>query len=799
MRRLLCIAAFFLAFFHSFTLKAQDLLTAKNLNAIKVENLSESDITRIKSQLESNNLTIEQVGPMLAAKGLSAEEFAKLKSRLGVNAAGNATLNYQQTAQKGISKEIPENRNEKDTAFSKIFGADLFDKPNLNFEPNLKLATPLNYILGPGDEINVNLYGVQEFSTSAAISSDGRIDILHVGQLAVAGMTIEAATQKIKSAFAKIYSSLRSGQSQLSVSLSRIRTIKVTLIGARQPGNFSLSSLSTAFNALYIAGGPARDGSFRNIELIRDNKVIQQIDIYKFLINGDQSDNIGLKDNDVIRIPVYKTRITIEGEVKHPGIFEMKNNETFSDALSFASGFSDVAYTAAVNVIQKTNKEYRVKDLTQEEFSSYKPLPGDVFKVSRILNRYSNRVKIQGAVFRPDIYSFNEGMRIKDLIAKADGLKEDAYAKRAVILRHNPNLTTEVVDVNIDQAMAGNAEQNVLLQKEDEVTIFSLSDFKEEYTLTINGEIKNPGVYPFHQKLTLNDLLIQAGGLLNSASNKVEIARMVRSANIDSNKIRLFDININPEMNEQAKNFVLEPFDIINVRKLPVYNRPQEVTVTGAVVYSGNFAISKNEKVLDVINRAGGLSPEADIKGVKIKRPIQQKQIEALEDVNINLGKADSNQTNSLVKKLKEDIRYAVIPIDWEKIVNNPGDYSNITLLPGDLIDVAMRNENIRVTGNVLLTSEIPYVAGKGFNYYVGAVGGIDSKGWKKKAYIIYPNGRAAVTGHFLFLRFYPKVIPGSQIVIPEKPVTNKVTVNEIVSMASVLVGMAGVVIAIIR
>lgn len=799
MRRFICLAVIVFASFHSLTLKAQDLLTAKDLNSIKVENLSESDIARIKSQLESNNLTVDQIGPMLASKGLSAEEFDKLKKRLGLTSAGSTIATNQQPTQKEVSQEIPENKNGKDSSLSIIFGADLFDKPSLNFEPNLKLATPLNYVLGPGDEININLYGVQEFNTSAAVSSDGKIDILHVGQLAVAGMTIEAATQKIKSAFAKIYSTLRSGQSQLSVNLSRIRTIKVTIIGARQPGNFSLSSLSTAFNALYIAGGPGKNGSFRNIELIRDNKVIRQIDIYKFLVNGDQSDNVGLKDNDVIRIPVYNNRITIEGEVKRPGIFEMKNNETFADALSFASGFSDEAYTAAVNVIQKTNKEYKVKDLTQDEFSAYNPLPGDVFKISKILNRYSNRIKIQGAVFRPAIYSFSEGMRIKDLITKADGLKEDAYSKRAVILRRNTDLTTQILDVNIDQVLAGNAEQNVLLQKEDEVTVFSLSDFKENYSLTINGEIKNPGVYAYHQKLTLNDLLIQAGGLLNSASNRVEIARMVKSSNIDSNKIQLFDITINPETNEQAKNFALEPFDIVNVRRLPVYNRPQEVIITGAVVYSGNFAISKNEKVLDVINRAGGLSPEADVKGVKIKRPIQQKQIEALEDVNVNLGKADSNQTNSLVKKLKEDIRYAVIPIDWEKIVSNPNDYSNITLLPGDLIDVAMRNENVKVTGNVLLTSEIPYVAGKGFNYYVGAVGGIDSKGWKKKAYVIYPNGKAAVTGHFLFLKFYPKVIPGSQIVIPEKPVSNKVTVNEIVSVASVLVGMAGVVIAIIR
>ncbi len=774
---------------------------------MKVDALSDNDIAKVKAQLQKNNLTIEQVGPMLLAKGMSDSELSKLKDRL--NSATSVVVPGASENVKAESKREQEpirNHKVKDSSDYKVFGSELFDNPELNFEPDLKLATPLNYVLGPGDQLQVNLYGVQEFEGATAVSEDGRINVPHVGQIAVAGMTIEAASQKIKNATGKIYTSLRSGQSKLSVTLSRIRTIRVTVIGSRLPGNYSVSSLATAFNALYLAGGPAKYGSYRNIELIRNNKLFTKIDIYKFIANGDQTENVGLKDNDVIRIPVYTNRVTLEGELKRPGIFEVKQGETFSDLLGYASGFSDMAYTASVNVIQKTNRQYKVKDLVYTDFNTYQPTPGDVFSVSKILTRFENRVQIQGAVFRPDTYSFYEGMRISDLLAKAEGPKEDAYTKRAVILRLKPDLTYEIVNVDIARVLAGDTQANLLLKREDQVTVFSVLEFKEKQTLTINGEIKKPGVYPYFTNLSLNDLLVQAGGLLGSASTRVEVARMIKAEQIndgDSSKAQVFNIEIDAANNEQAATFLLEPFDVINIRKMAVYEIPQTVTVSGAVPYTGKYVLSsKNEKVYDVIKRAGGLTKDADIKGVKIKRPIQASQIQALEEINLNLDKSDSTDAGTekkLAKKLKEDIRYAVIPIDWETITEDPTDYSNVTLLPGDAIEVAKKNESVKITGNVLLTSEIPYVKGKSINYYVNAVGGVDSKAWKKKAYVIYPNGKAAVTKNFLFFRTYPKVTAGSQIVIPEKPAVDKLTAGEITSFASVLVGMAGVVIAIIR
>jgi protein involved in polysaccharide export with SLBB domain len=443
-----------------------------------------------------------------------------------------------------------------------VFGSELFDNPTLNFEPNLKLATPMNYILGPGDELQVSVYGVQVYNANIPVSVEGKVAIQYVGEISVSGMSIEAATHKVKGAMAKVYRTISSGQSQVAISLSRIRTIRVTIIGSKQPGNYSISSLATVYNALFLGEGPGKNESYRNIELIRNNKIYTTVDLYKFLVNGDQSENVGLKDNDVIRIPAYSQRVTVEGQVKRPGIFEMKPGESFSDLLSFASGFNEMAYQAAVSVLQKTDKELKVRDIKSSEFNVYTPLSGDVFRVTKILNRFENRIIIDGAVFRPDTYSLYEGMRISDLIAKAAGLKDDAYIKRARIIRLKSDLTTEIVNVDLEQVLKGNLDADIALKREDVLTVYSILGFVEDYEITIEGEIRKPGVYDYYEGLTLNDILVQAGGLTGSASKRVEIARMLFSEEVNDvnpNKVELFDIEITPDNNEQAANFSLLP------------------------------------------------------------------------------------------------------------------------------------------------------------------------------------------------------------------------------------------------
>lgn len=830
MKKLITVIVLFIALFQSSSLMAQDILKGNDLSTVRVDYLSDGDIAKIKSQLQSNNISIDQAESLAMSKGMSAAEFAKLKKRLALpEGTKKATVDKKTTKKKSKDtdsedeqddsddverkQEKIENKKVKDSLNSLVFGSELFDNPTLNFQPNLKLATPVNYILGPGDELQVSVNGVQEFDDNVPVTAEGKVNIQYVGQISVSGMTIEAATQKIKGAISRIYSTVRSGQSQVSISLSRIRTIKVTIIGSRQPGNYSISSLATVYNALFLGGGPGKNGSYRNIELIRNNKVFKNIDIYRFLVSGNQSDNVGLKDNDVIRIPAYTDRVTVEGEVKRPGIFEVKKGERFSDVLNFASGFNEFAYTASVNVLQKTGKEFKVADIQAVQYSSYTPLNGDVYRVSKILNRFENRIIIEGAVFRPDTYSFYEGMRMSDLVRQAEGLKEDAYKKRAVIVRLKSDLTTEVVNVNLEKALSGDSEADIALRKEDKVTVYSILDFREEYKITIDGEVKTPGIYDYHDRLTLNDLLIEAGGLKGSASKRVEIARMIKSETIndnDPNRSTLFNLEITADCNEQIKNFALEPYDVINIRRMAVFEKPEMVKITGAVAYTGKYVLAnKKEKIYDVIQRAGGLTSVADLDGVKIKRPIKGKQIEDLENVSMNVSskvsdvesekikdneksngsgmKSDTIQ-NKLAKKLLEEKKYATIPVDWKKILKNPANNTNVTLLPGDEIEVATYNESVKITGSVLLTSEIPYTKGRSFNYYLDAVGGLDARGWKKKAYVIYPNGKAAVSNSFLlFFRTYPKVLPGSQIVVPEKPLTKRMSTGEWVSIGAII------------
>ncbi|MHA3787252.1 SLBB domain-containing protein [Flavobacterium hauense] len=790
----------FLLILFTGSLFAQDILGSGDLRSVNVDQLSDQQIAQIQSQLKTNNVSVDQAEAIAVKKGMSVAEFSKLRSRLSAAQPGVIST---PPVQESVAKVTKKSTTEQMASLSGnplVFGSELFNNPNLSFEPNLKLATPVNYVLGPTDELQISLYGVQEYNATLPVNVEGKVSMPYVGQIAVSGITIEAATQRIKNAMSKVYSTLGSGQSKLSVSLGSIRTIKITIIGSKLPGNYSISSLATVYNALHLAGGPADNGTYRNIQLIRGNKVIRTVDLYRFLVNGDGSDNVGLKDNDVIRIPVYTNRVTLQGEVKRPGIFEIKDQETFSDLISFASGFTEVAYTASVNVVQKTDKEYKVRDIPSSEYATYKPTSGDVFGVSKILSRFENRITVEGAVFRPNQYSFIAGMRISDLIAKADGLREDAYTPRARILRQKDDLTSEIVEVNLADAIAGNPASNLELKKEDVLTIYSLLDFKENYNVSVEGEIKKPGVYSYFENLTLNDLIIQAGGLTGAASKKVEIARMIKSEDIDNTnprKVEVLNIEINARNNEQLSNITLFPYDVINIRKMPVFEQPEMVVLEGEVVYPGKYVLeNKDERIADVIKRAGGLSPQANTLGVKIKRPIKNDQVEDLSRIDLNLGEGDTIQKKLTDKVIQ--LRYATIPVDWERIRKDEKHYSNVILQPGDLIEVLAFEESVKISGNVLLNSEIPFRKGKGFNYYINSVGGVDNKGWKKKSYIIYPNGKADVASSFLFFRSYPEVQPGSQIVVPAKPESRKMSTGEIVGIASVLTSLAGVVIAIL-
>lgn len=800
-------------------LQAQDLLKGKDLSQIRVDQLSDADISKLKTQLTSAGMTIDQIEQAALAKGMSAAEFAKLKKRVealngkeGKDEVGK--LKARKDGDKPSAEKSDNSSDSLDTEKYKekppkplidplIFGSELYTTVSPSFEPNMKLATPLNYVLGLDDQILVNVYGVQQYEGDLLVSAEGFITIPNVGQIKVAGLTIEAATQKIKTVMGNtVYAYLKSGGSKLSVTLSKIRSIKVLIIGANRPGTFTLSSLSTVFNALYIAGGPTAFGSFREIELVRNNRVERKIDLYRLLLHGDQSDNIGLKDNDVIRIPAYKKRVELQGQVKRPGYFEVLPNESFASILDFASGFTDTAYRASVKVFQRSEKERKVQDLESTAYNSYQPQSGDVFVASKILNRFENRVRITGAVFRPDVYQLTPGLRVADLIRRADGLKEDAFTGRGQIIRLQEDLTRSILSFDIKKALAGEINNNSLLQREDEVLVSSVLDLRDSFKVTIQGEVRMPGQYEYVENLSLKDLILQAGGFTDAAFKNIEIARLIKRdsiASTDNRASTIINTEINGDLSSSAANISLQAFDVITIRRKAGYTIPETVMVSGQIQYPGPYALSsRNERVSDILRRAGGYTPDAYPEGAYLKR---YKTVEEQQKSSDVAKKLEKNSKDTASKTIVEEIirDYDKIPLDLPLIMRSPGSVEDLVVRSKDELFIPKFDGQVKISGSVLLATQVPFQSKNSMKDYINEAGGFSADAWRKKAYVVYANGKAATTKHFLFFKFYPKVLPGSELVVPKKSEKKSMSTGEIIGISSAMASLAGVVIAILR
>ena len=764
--RILVLSVFVITL--SFHANAQSFLVQKDLSQFKVEALTETDIAKIKDQMQSSNLTIDQLKMQATAKGMPAAEFEKLSLRLSAKDPKTDKLNepVNQIGRNVDSMYTDKKEYSKfDTLGNLIFGSELFlNKGSIAL--NVNIATPLNYELGPNDVLKIVLYGIQEFDADLKVSYEGNVSIPNVGVIKVGGLSIEAATEKIRQQMARsVYSSLKFGGSKLVISLSNIRTIYVTIIGAKNPGTQNLSSLSTVFNALSIAGGPSSIGSYRNIELVRNNKVIRVVDLYRFILNGDQSDNIGLKDNDVIRIPTYQSRVEVIGQVKRPGIFELTNKENFSKILEFAGGFNDMAYINNIKVIQKDGRELQVKDLVKSEFDTYAPKGGDVFVVSKILNRFQNRVKLMGAVYRPDTYQLVEGMRIFDLIKKGEGLKEDAFTNSGQLFRLKPNLIKEIVNINISKVLAGDKTENILLQREDELFISSVLDLRDSFNVKINGEVHSPNKYAYSDSMTVKDLIILAGGLTNAANTKVEVARMYNqnSENMQSNIIASIlntEIDANYNIKPGYKNIVLQPNDVVNIVSKAGHTELQTVSITGQITSAGKYTlISRVERVSDLIKRAGGVINNAFIEGSYIKR----------ESILIDtISQVIKDSLNKAGIQVEKPTNVQNIAIELKEVFRNPGSGADLILQDKDEIIIPKLDNKITIRGGVLRPITIAYRQGLTIDDCISAAGGVAENSRRNKAYVVYFNGRAKRTMSFGLLRFNPRIEPGAQVVLPE-------------------------------
>lgn len=763
MKRIFLVSCFTLFTLFSF---GQEFLKGKDLSQIKAAQFSEAEIAQIGKELKANQMTLEQAEPLALAKGMSSTEFAQLKVRL-------ETTGSQQKLQKEKT-EVNSKLVIKDTVRlnkkkNDVFGSELFTSKSLSFEPNQNMPTPPNYVLGPGDQLDINVYGVQQFGYSGTISKNGTINIPNIGEVFLSGLAFEAAKNKLQKQIGKIYSTLAGNGSKLSVSVSNYRTILVTIIGAQQSGNYRLSSMSSVYNALHVAGGPSDIGSYRKIELIRNNKIIRTIDLYRFLTKGDQSDNVSLTDNDMIRIPSYEARVTLEGEIKRPGIFETVAGENLNQIISYASGFTENAYKNRILVKQKTNSELKITDLNEMTFATYLPKAGDMISVDKILDRYENRVNIRGAVYRPGEYSLpaNGTMTIKDLLKKADGVTENVFLEKASLIRQKEDLTKEYISFNLQSALSGDEAANMTLQKEDVVVVFYNQDLLDSYNLSITGEVRKPGSFTYMKGMTLYDLLLESDFFTDLAASNVTVFRNKKDAVFNPNdkeKIITLNLNIDPKNPEQAATFLMEPQDQVVVRRIVTFETPQMVNVSGEILYPGGYAIAKKEeRVLDFITRAGGLKDVADTEAIKVVR----------------------NGLN--------------IPIDWKQISKKPLSTSNLILNAGDNIVIPNKISTVLISGSVMFDTEVPFRKGKNIKYYIKNAGGTAERGWMKKVYVVHANGSASATGSFLGIRKNPKVLAGSKIIVPSKPEKQKASTGEIVGIASVLTSLAGILLAVLK
>lgn len=795
--------------FFTTNVHAQDILKGKDLSQVRVDQLTDADITKLKNQLNATGLSIDQVEQQAIQKGMSSTEFAKLKQRISEpankNVSGMGRLKSETEKKKNSIEKIDNSSDTLDTEKYKekllkplinplIFGSELYTSVSPSFEPNMNMATPSNYVLGPDDQIQVSVYGVQEYNGDLLVSAEGNISVPNVGQIKVGGLSIEAATQKMKTVMGNsVYSYLKSGGSKLSVTLSKIRSIKVTIIGANRPGTYRLSSLASVFNALYLSGGPTAFGSFREIELVRNSKVERRVDLYRMLLNGDQTDNIGLKDNDVIRIPSYKTRVEIQGQVKRPGIFEILPGETFANALAFAAGFTDTAYKATIKVFQQNERERLVHDLTSSDFNNYIPKTGDILVASKILNRYKNRVTLLGAVLRPDVYELTTDLRVADLIRRADGLKQDAYTERGQIIRYQEDLTKSILSFDVKKALNSDDAHNLILQKEDEVLISSVQDLRDSFKVTIQGEIRLPGQYDYVSKLTLKDLIIQAGGFTDAANQNIEIARLLKRDSLATNDNRT-SILINTLVGQENlgnfnDNILLKPYDVITIRRVAGYKLPVSVVVSGQVQFPGPYTLSNsNERVSDILKRVGGLAPNAFPGGAYIKRYKTALEKTQAEETAKKLQKNSKDSTGSVTQDILRD--YDKVPLDLVSILQNPGSNNDIFLKENDELFIPKYDAQVKVSGEVLLSTQVPYDNKNAFKDYISFAGGFTSNALKSKVYVVYANGKAASTSHFLFFKSYPKIEPGSELIIPKKREKKTTGIGEIAGFATVLASL---------
>ena len=681
----------------------------------------------------------------------------------------------------------------EDLQEEQVFGRNIFNTNNLTFEPSMNLPTPSNYRLGAGDEIIIDIWGANQVSIQETISPDGNISIDRLGLIYLSGMTVNQATNYLKKELNKIYAGLadENPSSQIKVSLGNTRTIQVNVMGeVYQPGTYALSAFSTVFHALYSAGGVSDIGSLRNIQVARNGKKIAEVDVYDFIMHGKTKDDIKLQEGDVIIVPPYEALVKIEGNVKRPMKYEMKNEETVATLLKYAGNFASDAYTRSIKIIRQNGKEYQVFTVDEIDYSVFKIKDGDVLTAEAILNRFENKLEIKGAVYRPGIYQYGGSLNtVKQLIEKADGVMADAFLGRAVLQRQREDLTREIIQVDV-KGILGGTKPDISLQRNDVLYIPSIHDLQDLGNIEVFGGVARPGKYIYADNMTLEDLIIQAGGLLESASTvKVDISRRIKNSKSTESLSTIgqmfsFALKDGFVIDGEA-GFILEPYDQVYVRKSPGYQKQVNVSIEGEILYEGTYALTnKSERLSDLVMKAGNVTPYAYVRGAKLMRQANEEEIERMKDV-IEMMQREMGGASMDSLKLEEIKTEYSVGINLEAAIKNPGSDADIVLREGDKLIIPEMVNTVKINGAVMMPNTVAYNPMMSVKDYISQAGGYSNGARKTKVFIIYMNGQVAEVN-----RSNKSVVePGCEIIVPIKDKTKaeKWNIQTILGIASSL------------
>nr|WP_311456828.1 SLBB domain-containing protein [uncultured Capnocytophaga sp.] len=792
-------------------------LSAQNLNIeqlayINIDQISDEQIQAFWDKAQAQGYSLTDLETAAQVKGIPSSQISKLRQRImtlstsRVNKNNNSQTNKTSSNTQEVFGRTPINRAKDSLTLTKknrLFGYDFFQNPKISFAPTINVPTPESYIINTGDELLIEVWGATENSTTQKVDNQGNIILPLAGKVHVGGLNFTEAKARINTALRRIYAGIAAPEGSYSkiytgVSIANIRTVKVNIIGEVQaPGTYSISALSNVINALYASGGPTKNGSFRNIQVVRSGKTIATLDIYDFLLKGSQQGNINLIDQDVIIVPPYRNQVEVIGFVKREGLYEVKEGEKLSNLIDFFGGFSANAYKDNLVIERISGAKREVKEVALSEAEKFAIYGGDKLIVHKLSDIYHNKISITGAVYQPGNYAYKDGMTVLDLINKAAGIRDEAYLNRAILFRTLNRVDKQSVNFSLKDILE--QKQTIPLQANDSLHIYGRDSLSLKYFVRIEGAVRKPQQVPFAKGMTPEDLIIIAGGFIEGADHsQVQVARQTNDTNF---KIISNIQNVPLSENLEGKQSIeLEPYDIVTVRFQKGYTPQQIVKIEGEIAFPGSYAIlSKEERISSLIERAGGFAPYAYIEGATLLRKkrqekednTQEKQLKKLKKVDKELSIIETTDTNTEERKENEEKNEYRVGINLKKIMKNKNSYEDLILKEDDILIIPSEKQTVEVKGLVLAPSLVRYEKGKSTKSYINSAGGFSDNAQKRSVYVMYSNGDVKGTKKFLFFKSYPKVAPGSIVIVPEKPERKGMTATETISITTAITTLA--------